>query len=193
MEYIAKQLVGKMEQNHLIVSDQVDSYIYVLQLKIESAVSVLCLLVLSYLFHMVMPTVFFLIAVSALKKRCGGIHANTFAQCLGSTVIIYILFAKCILPVMLGNMIVTFIIFLASFMIVEVIGAFNHPNMNWNKEEYRKTKELSRMTAFIEFFVTLFLFALKADLTATVFFMFAMMLSASLLILAKIFGKELPV
>ena len=33
-----KQLVGEMEQNHLIMSDQVDSDIYVLQLKMESAV-----------------------------------------------------------------------------------------------------------------------------------------------------------
>ena len=190
MEYIVKQLVDKMERNHLIMPDQIDRYIYVLQLKIESTVSALCLLILSYLFHVVMPTVFFLIAVSALKKRCGGIHADTFAQCLGSTVIIYIFFVKCIFPVMLENMRITFIIFLTAFMIVECIGAFNHPNMNWNREEYRKSKKLSRMMAFIEFFVTLMMLALKADLTIIIFFMFAMMLSAFLLILAKIFGNE---
>ncbi len=190
MEYIVKQFVGKMEQDHLIKPDQIDSYTYVLQLKIESAVSVLCLLVLSFLYHMVMPTVFFLIAVSALKKRCGGIHADTFAQCLGSTVIIYIFFVKCILPVMLMNMRTTFMVFLVTFMIFEAIGSFNHPNMNWNREEYRKSKELARMTAFIEFLVTLLLLALRADPTTIVFFMFAMMLSTSLLILAKIFGKE---
>ena len=190
MEQMVRRLVSRMEQNHLIMPDQLESYIYVLQLKVESVISIVCLVALSCLFQTVIPTIFFLIAAVALKRRCGGIHADTFAQCLGSTAIIYIVFVKYILPLMLENIRITYFIYNVAFVIIEAIGAFNHPNMNWSREEYKKTKTLARRTAFIQLLVTMTLSVLNVDRTTIIFLMFAMMFSAILLLLAKIFVKE---
>lgn len=190
MERMVRRLVNRMEQNHLIMPYQIESYIYVLQLKVESVISILCLVALSCLFQTVIPTIIFLIAAAALKRRCGGIHADTFAQCLGSMAIIYIVFVKYVLPIMLENIRITYFFYIVAFVIIETIGAFNHPNMNWNREEYKKSKTLARRMALIQFIVTMTLFVLDVDRTTITFLMFAMMLSAILLLLAKIFGKE---
>lgn len=190
MECLAKKLVLRMEKYSLVSPDQSENYTYVLQLKLESLVTFLCLLLLSYFFRVVIPTIFFMFAVSALKKRCGGLHANTFFQCLNSTIIIYTVFVKWLLRFMLGDMRLTTIIFFSAFLIVEAIGAINHPNMNWNRKEFIQSKEIARMTAFIETLIIMLLLWLRADQTVIVFLMFAMMLSAFLLILAKIFKEE---
>lgn len=190
MECLVKKIVLRMEKRSLISYEQSENYTYVLQMKLENFVTVLCLLLLSYFFRVVIPTIFFLIAVAALKKRCGGFHASTFFRCLGSTIIIYIVFVKLLLGIMLGNMKLTTIIFLSAFLIVEVIGAINHLNINWNRKEFTQSKEIARMTAFMETLIIMLLLWLKANQTIIVFLMFAMMLSAFLLILAKIFREE---
>lgn len=130
--------------------------------------------------------------MAALKKRCGGLHANTFLQCLICTTITYTVFVKFLLGIMLGNMKSTAILFFFSFLVVETIGAINHPNMNWKRREFTKSKEIARMTAFIETLIIMLLLWLKADRMIIVFLMFAMMLSAFLLVLAKIFRDEVP-
>lgn len=190
MECLVKKLVLRMEKYSLISPDQSENYTYVLQIKLECFVTFLCLLLLSCFFRVVTPTIFFLFAVAALKKRCGGFHAKTFLQCLGSTIIIYTVFVKWLLGIMLGNMKSTTIIFFSAFLFVETIGATNHPNMNWNRKEFAQSKEIARMTAFIETLIIMLLLWLKADQRIIVFLMFAMMLSAFLLILAKIFREE---
>ena len=42
------------------------------------------------------------------------------------------------------------IVFLVSAMVIFVLGAVNHPGMDWNKEEFEENKKLARITVFVE-------------------------------------------
>ena len=47
------------------------------------------------------------------------------------------------------------IIFLVSAMAIFVLGAVNHPGMDWNKEEFEENKKLARITVFVELLVVI--------------------------------------
>ncbi len=92
--------------------------------------------------------------------------------------------------ILADHMQMTCILFFLSALTAGIIGAVNHPNMNWDSREYAGSKRIARLTILAETVVVAFMVVLGADRTATVFIMFAMILSAFLLVLAKIFGQE---
>lgn len=71
-----------------------------------------------------------------------------------------------------------------------VIGAVNHPNMDWNKKEHDDSKYIARVTAFIEFISIAFLSYLKFEDSYILFMSFGLILSAFLLLMGKLFGQE---
>lgn len=50
---------------------------------------------------------------------------------------------------------INMIIFLVSAMVIFVLGAVNHPGMDWNKEEFEENKKLARITVFVELLVVI--------------------------------------
>lgn len=40
-------------------------------------------------------------------------------------------------------------------MVIFVLGAVNHPGMDWNKEEFEENKKLARITVFVELLVVI--------------------------------------
>lgn len=58
---------------------------------------------------------------------------------------------------------INMIIFLVSAMVIFVLGAVNHPGMDWNKEEFEENKKLARITVFVELLVVIALTYLGMD------------------------------
>lgn len=92
---------------------------------------------------------------------------------------------------MLKEINITYIFLIISIIILELIGAVNHPNMIWNKEEFRESKNASRIVVAIEGLIIAFLSYLGANTEIIVVMAFAVILSAFLLLLAKINKQEI--
>lgn len=84
----------------------------------------------------------------------------------------------------------TYILLGISIGILELIGAVNHPNINWNEEEYRESKKASRIAVMIEGAIIAFLVLLDADRKMIVFMAFAVILNALSLLIAKFRKQE---
>ena len=91
---------------------------------------------------------------------------------------------------LLNNMKINMIIFLVSAMVIFVLGAVNHPGMDWNKEEFEENKKLARITVFVELLVVIALTYLGMAEKYILFMSFGMILCAILLTLGKITGQE---
>ena len=70
------------------------------------------------------------------------------------------------------------------------LGTINHPNMDMNKSELRKSQKAARLLVFVETMVIAVLVFLKADLLYIGYMSMAVILCAFLMCLAKIIKQE---
>lgn len=66
-----------------------------------------------------------------------------------------------------------------------LIGAVNHPNMEWSKKKYEKSKALARIVVIVELFIITFFLYLEIEKDYILFMSFGMILCAFLLVLEK--------
>ena len=179
-EYIANMLTKNMYMDGLIEESDESIYPYSIQLIIEKIIG----------FSAIDMIALFTISLSSLRKCTGGYHANSFRSCFIGTVSIYLIYIKLIYPYLLNNIKINMIVFLVSAMVIFVLGAVNHPGMDWNKEEFEENKKLARITVFVELLVVIALTYLGMAEKYILFMSFGMILCAILLTLGKITGQE---
>ncbi len=190
VEYAANRLLNKMVQKGLLIAEKKDIYFYAMITLAEKAITGSVILILSLIWHISVPTVIFLILLFGIRKHTGGFHADKFSYCFISTTSIYIVFATIIYPILLNHMQVVYGMMVLSGITLELLGAVNHPNMDWNRTEYEESKKLARMTVAFEIAVIVILSVLGMSDEYTIFMSFAVNLSAFLLVSAKIFHQE---
>lgn len=76
---------------------------YIITMLIEKWITMVSIMLIAVCFRVIIPTLFFLFFLSAIKKRCGGFHANSFKSCFFLTIIIYITFILFLAPIMERN------------------------------------------------------------------------------------------
>lgn len=190
IEYLSEKFTESLIKHHYIHDLQKADYIYATTVFIEKWISILAIMLLSICFDMVISTMFFLFFLIAVKKRCCGFHANSFKTCFFLTLTIYIVFILFLMPIMMKELTITYILFGISIIILELIGAVNHPNVNWNHDEYNESKKASRICVAMEGFTIVFLIFLDASNEIIVSMMFAIILNAFFLLIAKINKQE---
>ena len=189
-EYIANMLTKNMYMDGLIKESEESIYSYSIQLIVEKIIGFSAIYMIALFQGYFFETVLFTISLSNLRKCTGGYHANSFRGCFIGTVSIYLIYIKLIYPYLLNNMKINMIIFLVSAMAIFVLGAVNHPGMDWNKEEFEENKKLARITVFVELLVVIALTYLGMVEKYILFMSFGMILCAILLTLGKITGQE---
>ena len=189
-EYIANMLTKNMYMDGLIKESEESIYSYSIQLIVEKIIGFSAIYMIALFQGYFFETVLFTISLSNLRKCTGGYHANSFRSCFIGTVSIYLIYIKLIYPYLLNNMKINMIIFLVSAMAIFVLGAVNHPGMDWNKEEFEENKKLARITVFVELLVVIALTYLGMAEKYILFISFGMILCAILLTLGKITGQE---
>ena len=137
-EYIANMLTKNMYMDGLIKESEESIYSYSIQLIVEKIIGFSAIYMIALFQGYFFETVLFTISLSNLRKCTGGYHANSFRGCFIGTVSIYLIYIKLIYPYLLNNMKINMIIFLVSAMAIFVLGAVNHPGMDWNKEEFEE-------------------------------------------------------
>lgn len=71
-------------------------------------------------------------------------------------------------------------------LLILLIGAVNHPNMEWSKKEYENCKALARIAVIVELFIITSFLYLGMEKDYILFMSFGMILCAFLLALGKI-------
>lgn len=74
IEKIADDLIGQMTEARLIDKEMEARYVYVFICWIEKFITVGSIIVISLMFHKLLPTIFFLVFFLELRKRTGGYH-----------------------------------------------------------------------------------------------------------------------
>lgn len=180
VEYLVNQLV----ENELIEEIQRDEYLYSLECFIEGILTTGSILILAICFRKLMPTIMFLIFFFSLRRRTGGFHLDTFGSCYIGTLILYVLIiilAKYIIkePVLLALLTV------CACVSILIIGTVNHPNIDMSKEELNASKISSRLLVSLLMMLVGFLWWVGANMEIIVYMCLAIILCASLLMIAK--------
>ncbi len=190
MEQIVTNLINRLLLYELITEKDKYLYHYSLQILMEKAISSIVIFFLAFIWNIVLETLLFLVCFSTIRKHTGGYHSKNFSTCLLGSISIYIVYTKYIYLILAKNMHINLILLLFATFITLIIGAINHPNMDWNKKEYRDSKKISRIIVITETICIIGLFYLGMKKSYILYMSFGLMLSAILLVLGKITKQE---
>lgn len=189
-ERLAEKLTERLLKYELINKEDEDLYCYSAQVWIEKIIGFTMIFLLSLLFGRLVETILFVVFFSAIRKRSGGFHANTYFMCFFNSIGLYAIYVLVIFPFFMKHLLINDIALLVAICVLLIIGSVNHPNMAWNEEEYVKSKRLSRMTVVIEGLCILGAKCLSIPNEYILFMSFGVILSAILLALGKIIKQE---
>lgn len=190
MKFIINTLVEQMINNNIIESKMEQEYFYALEVFFEKLIIYISILIISVYLDLLIPTLIFLVFFCGLRSRTGGYHLNTYLKCFIGTVGIYVMFAKWLYPWLDKNINYIFLILFFSLVFIFVIGAVNHPNINWSKTELEETKKASRVMLFLQCISIISFTVLGVHKDCIIFATLGVMLCAILLIAAKICKQE---
>lgn len=189
-EHLAETLTKKLLMNGSILEDEQDLYSYTILVLIEKIIGFSAIYLIALFQGHLLETILFILCFSNLRKYTGGFHANSFAGCFIGTTGIYLAYIRLIYPYLLANRYINITAYIISAMVILILGAVNHPNMHWDKEEYREHKRYARITVLVELAAGVLFLCLRAAEKYILFMSFGMILCAVLLILGKITEEE---
>lgn len=166
----------------MISEEQVEDYKYQAICFVESAIVIGAMILVGIIFKQFANVCIFIICLFNIRNRAGGFHLNAFWQCFLGTISL-----ECLVVVLIRYVSVKIYVLdcvaLVSFAIIFIIGALNHPNIHYSKEEYIVIKKQSRVVILVICFIIVFLKVLHASVETIMYMEYAVIISAILLIL----------
>lgn len=188
LDIITKRLVNAFVEKKLITNYQKEEYEYALICELESLITIGSVVFLSLLLDNFLQTICFLSFFLSLRKRSGGYHLNSFVGCYIGTIIIYL--AMCVITSLIHSKIHLYIFSAIAFVIIAVIGAINHPNMDFSSNEYRGAKKSTRLMLCFEIGIIVFMVIIKVNFSIIAYALMGININALFLIVAKLFRQE---
>ena len=189
IEKIADDLIGQMTEARLIDKEMEARYVYVFICWIEKFITVGSIIVISLMFHKLLPTIFFLVFFLELRKKTGGYHLDKFYRCYLASIVSYLVIV--IISEKLSEYPQwLFAIVLLAITGIGLIGTANHPNMHMTSDELMESKKSARTIVLLEGCIILGCVLLDADMVYVSYMAIAVILCAALLCIAKIFKQE---
>lgn len=186
----AKKMTDSLFFNGYIKESDKEIYNYYIQVLLEKIIGLSVIFLISFCMKRVGQTILFLFYFSCIRKHAGGFHANKFIKCLVGTVGIYVIYSYFIILFLTKHMEINIALVIVSITIIEIVGAVNHPNMDWNRKEYEESRKITRIIGIIEGVSILISFFLKFENSYILYMSFGLILSAILLTLGKLIGQE---
>jgi len=190
MNHITEILTNQLVSNNIINHNLKEEYKYALDKIIEKTVSYSLLFIISMYFNMLIPTFIFLLCFCSLRGCTGGFHFNTFTMCMISTIIVHIVFIKSIYPWLYDNSKYLPYLLIISALIILGIGAINHPNIDWDKNEIKEANKAAKALLFLQVVCIYLCIELNINKTFLIFAIFGVTLCAISMIIAKILKQE---
>lgn len=182
-------LIGQMTEARLIDKEMEARYVYVFICWIEKFITVGSIIVISLMFHKLLPTIFFLVFFLELRKRTGGYHLDKFYRCYLASIVSYLVIVI-ISEKLSEHPQWLFAIVLLAITGIGLIGTANHPNMHMTSDELMESKKSARTIVLLEGCIILGCVLLDADMVYVSYMAIAVILCAALLCIAKIFKQE---
>lgn len=132
-EWVADKLTNRLIEYQLIDKTKREIYHYTIQVQVEKIIGMSAILILGLIFQVFFQTVLFLIFFFCIRKRSGGFHMNSFTGCFLGTIGVYVLYVVILYPVLLCFPVVNYVALIFGLSVILLIGAVNHPNMEWNE------------------------------------------------------------
>ena len=189
IEKMAYDLIGQMTEARIINKDMEERYVYVFICWTEKFITVGSIILLSLLFHKLLPTIFFLVFFLELRKRTGGYHMDKFYKCYLVSIVSYFIIVI-ISEKLSEHPQWLFAIVLLAITGIGLIGTVNHPNMHMTSDELVESKKSARTIVLLEGCIMLGCALLYADMVYISYMAIAVILCAALLCIAKIFKQE---
>ncbi|MCR5604476.1 MAG: accessory gene regulator B family protein [Lachnospiraceae bacterium] len=188
--FFANLLVNKMIINDVIDCGKREEYIYTLQLLIEKLIGIVLVYVFALSIGKIVETTLFFITYSTVRKYSGGFHCRTEAGCLIASIGFVIFSILIEAPLLLEHKIVTNIIYLFAVCFILIVGPINHPNMNWSKKEYKRSKKTSSRIVLLFSILLILSELIGLPIRTTIFIRIGMINAIALIVLAKITKQE---
>lgn len=188
---ISKYIDNLLKLN-IISRDEYEKYEYYLLCLAESIIVISIMLIIGTLFQCTLNVVTFIICFFLIRNRSGGFHLNSFSKCFIGTIILELIGIISIkyVPTYIGN--ILDILSIVSYVVLMVFGTLNHPNINFNKEEYKASKTMSRMISSLIIALIIFFKSIKASVDTIMFMEYAVTISGTLLFLGIITKQYVP-
>lgn len=186
----AKMVTQHLLKYKLIRNFDKEYYVYSFQCLIEHCMSFAFLLVISRYFELFFETIIFMFTFSNIRRYSGGFHAKSYLGCLLSSLFIYIGYVKVIYPIFLANPKYNWAALVAGYLIILLIGAMNHKDMDLSIKEFSANKSVARLVVTIEMSCIIALYAIGVSSNFILFMSFGVILTAVLLVLGKVKRQE---
>ena len=188
MKQIAEKIARRMIDAGIIQKEKYLAYSYSIQMFLEKMTGMLIIMLLSVLLGRVVEVSIFFFFFANIRKYAGGFHCKTFLSCLILSVVSVLGLSCFVCPILLRNNKWSVVCVALSLLVILVVGAVNHPNMDWNFEEYQRAKRMARIHIIFETAVIMFCYILGTKYLS--YMSMGVVFSAITLLLARITRQE---
>lgn len=175
--------------NGIIPQSEVDIYKYKLNCLLEKMFTISVMILISLFFKQTIGIVIFIVSFFSLRNRTGGFHLSSFKMCFFGTMAIEMAVILCI-KLQVIPLTISGILSAIATIIILILGAANHPDMDYEKEEFKFNKKYARLIVIIEFLIVVFFNKIKVSGMYIQSIEFSIILASVLLITAFVTGQH---
>ena len=164
----------------IIWQGEEEIYKYKLTCFLEKTFTISIMILISLIFRQTISIVMFIVSFFWLRSRMG-----CFVGTIGTEIVLILLIKYRVVPLIISE-----ILSAIATVIIFILGASNHPNMNYDKDEYRFNKKYARLIVIVEFSAILFFIGLDVSEIYIQAVEYSIILSAVLLVMAFTMGQH---
>ncbi|MBB2182863.1 accessory gene regulator B family protein [Lachnospiraceae bacterium MD1] len=187
---IAVRISESLINNGMSNRDNVEYYIYGIEVFIEKITFYLIVLSLALYFRLFIPSILFLVFFIALRGRTGGYHAKRYISCLLGSTLLFLSCCKVFAPFLLNNTLIMYLLCAIASVIILIFAPVNHPNVNMDSEELNSYRIRARVVLGLELLYIVTLSILRIKSVYIIFPSMGIIMCAVLLMIAKIIKQE---
>ena len=190
METYVKKIVDRMLCYKLIDEEMYEEYVYAMVCTCESIMVICSIFLLAVILDNVGATVCFLLCFFSLRKRTDGYHAKTFLGCFAMTILAYLIVVRWSEYTYVAIQLQCGLLLIASVMIC-MVGASIHPNMQMSEEEVAASKRSARVILLLENIIILLCMWVWKDLQTVAYMVSGVVLCCISLYLSKFMERRI--
>lgn len=142
-QFVSEKIVNELIENGIIIPDDKELYRYGLQQGITIILNILITILIGLAFKMVWQSMIFMLAYIPLRSFAGGFHAKTQLRCHILSIALIIMALLGIRIIQWTNLLMLFVVFLASSIII-LLAPMESNNKSLNQKERIVFKKYTR-------------------------------------------------
>lgn len=194
MDFFVRKIVDRMSLFNLVSEHEKEYYEYYIELALEKMIAMSTIFVMALWMNKIMEMILFIAAFSSIRKYAGGYHCNSFHGCYLLSMCMCFM---CINPFLIARLnlskMTLIILTIICTGVILMIGAVNHPNMNWDEIEQNNSKNMARSIVMLQSGIIISLCYLNVLQEYTIYIAEGIWLNALSMLFAKILRQEVKV